>query len=620
MTIYEQNITALYQINEKAATAIHEAKETDQYQVVQKEGFPVSLVYKKDNAETLSIHSQYDPIKEATKLVDGYDLPLYTNLIIFGFGLGYHIFEILNRSHHRDFVIICEKCPYVIKLAFSQFDFLQIINRKNVFWSVGDNGIGLDEALKQRSFSLLANGITVVKHPTLYQVAAAYYKALEEVSDESYIYAKVNINTQIERSRDFVGNSFKNTPHFLKAQPISNLFGIAEGLPVFIVSAGPSLDKTIHHLKKIGDKGYVIVVDSALKMLLDHDIFPDLVISIDYTEHTVGYFQNISTENLSLAFDSEIYPKVLDIFQGTKYAIQLPLKSIPSWLKKVVGDKGTIEKGLSVSHAAMLIAKEMKASQIILVGQDLAYPKAQWHTKGSNAFQTLDVADEEVLSLCEVEDIFGEKVKSSVSMRIFKNHFEVLIPKLGIQCLDATEGGAKIQGTILMSLREAIIRFCDKNHQKKDLNVGNLSDSYADLHAVVSEARTLLVRMEKFNQNVKFSLEKVSRLLKQFQENKDKARVKMGILEVQGITKLLDQDEDILLLLRDVATEAMLMREKRTFRIGIPFEEYTDEEIFKNLKKEELFFSLLLTSSHYMAAELAHFANKHAINLEPALN
>lgn len=52
-------------------------------------------------------------------------------------------------------------------------------------------------------------------------------------------------------------------------------------IPVIIVSAGPSLDKNVKELRKAQGKAFIIVVDAALRTVLQAGVQPDIVCTID---------------------------------------------------------------------------------------------------------------------------------------------------------------------------------------------------------------------------------------------------------------------------------------------------------------------------------------------------
>ncbi|MFC1809296.1 motility associated factor glycosyltransferase family protein [Candidatus Omnitrophota bacterium] len=611
--IYEKNIAALRAYFPPLAENIDAVSLDPALTVHEKDGHVISVSYGGKDEDSILLHSKYNPVREAEKLVDGYALSPSINIVVLGFGFGYHVLDLIKRKGRRDFIIICEKNPSLIKEAFRHIDCSSLFGQKNIFWFIGERPERINGLLKNKALSFLANGVTVVLHPPSVQLDKKYYTCIKEAVEEFSVYARVNINTQIEKAERFVQNSFLNLDEYIRARPIADLFGIAQGVPVFIVGAGPSLDKTVSYLKEVRNRGFIIVVDSAVATLLQHGIIPDFVISIDFTKHTLQYFKNIDTSKLSLIFDLEIYPEVVKMFQGRKYAIHLPKKSVSEWVTGIIGDKGAIAKGLSVSHAALLIAAKMRAEEIILVGQDLAYPRSQWHAKGSHFFQTLDITNEEALHVCETEDIFGEKIKSSTALMIFKNHFEMLIHQEKISVYDATEGGAKIRGAKLISMKEAIVRFCTCV-SKSDALIANSNEHYfRDKELVLNATEKMVDNLHAFNRNAAEANQLIHKVLDAFHATKRRDVLKTAINEVQGIIKRLDTNQELLDLLKDNSTEALLIREKKSHDSIFDLDSLSDQEILFKLKKEQMFFAVLVKASAFMGGQLQEFMGKHQI-------
>ena len=52
-------------------------------------------------------------------------------------------------------------------------------------------------------------------------------------------------------------------------------------IPAVIVSAGPSLDKNVHLLKKIQGKALIITVDASIRAVIQAGVRPDILCTID---------------------------------------------------------------------------------------------------------------------------------------------------------------------------------------------------------------------------------------------------------------------------------------------------------------------------------------------------
>ena len=119
--------------------------------------------------------------------------------------------------------------------------------------------------------------------------------------------------------------------------------------------------------------------------------------------------------------------------------------------------------GGCVSSEAFGLALYLGFRTLVLIGQDLAFTGGNTHTKEATVGRTL--SDEKYIQnrrIVEVEGIDGTMLETDFQMWFYKQWFEKVI-KMNqdqIKVIDATEGGAKIEGTIIQTLEETIEKEC----------------------------------------------------------------------------------------------------------------------------------------------------------------
>ena len=105
----------------------------------------------------------------------------------------------------------------------------------------------------------------------------------------------------------------------------------------------------------------------------------------------------------------------------------------------------------------------MGCNPIVFVGQDLAFTDNKTHSK---ATYSKDITVSE--NLREVEDIYGNIVYTPKNLYIYLRWIQNRINKEeSITFIDATEGGARIKGTEILTLEKAIDKYSNKNIRKK---------------------------------------------------------------------------------------------------------------------------------------------------------
>ena len=160
----------------------------------------------------------------------------------------------------------------------------------------------------------------------------------------------------------------------------------------------------------------------------------------------------------------------------------------------------TYQSGGSVATAAFEIARILKSKVVILVGQDLAYLGDNTHAGGIAE----RISDGDSLF---VEDIYGGQIRTRNDWLRYLQWFEAAAKQLEgqIKIIDATEGGAKIQGTMIMRLQDAIAKYCRKafcfedilNEMEPTFSNARYCNIYKDILKIRDELETIKKNSKK---------------------------------------------------------------------------------------------------------------------------
>jgi len=151
-----------------------------------------------------------------------------------------------------------------------------------------------------------------------------------------------------------------------------------------------------------------------------------------------------------------VYHDICRLFSREHFFFNEP-GDLNSWFLETESPVAIFPKGNSVSHYAFNLAKYMNPSQIIFVGLDLAFPTKNAHSK--NSANTWNLQDDTYFVM--VPDINDCLLPTIPAFRDAITIFEAQIADTAIPCIDATEGGARIPGTRVMTLKEAIRIYLD---------------------------------------------------------------------------------------------------------------------------------------------------------------
>jgi Tfp pilus assembly protein PilF len=275
--------------------------------------------------------------------------------------------------------------------------------------------------------------------------------------------------TGVRRGREFMDACFLNVHNIMRKPGVKELKDIFKGCTAIVVSAGPSLDKNVHLLRKAKGKAVIIASSGSLFTLLSCDVVPDVIVDIDPVKENIeDKFQgNPELKNVPFICLDQYTPELVNIYPGPLFINTVPGNLVSAWLKNHWDEKGIIECfGGSVAHLAFATAEYIGAEVIAFVGQDLSYKSDRIHTAGysDDLDRRLENAEgkkqENVIGEIPVRDIFNEEVFSIPQFMTFKTSFENRIKGSERVVINATEEGLPIEGATNMRLMDFIDEYC----------------------------------------------------------------------------------------------------------------------------------------------------------------
>ncbi len=328
-----------------------------------------------------SFFSIYNPERDIDYFCNNEKIKYAGFICIAGIGNGYHIKK------------LSEKFPEKFILAFelnnTSLDFLQSTN--NFDFSKNKN-------VKLTTLENLQTEIINHYNPALYDnFYFTYIKNWLDYHNEFINEIEQKINTAVSMiSSDFsvqahfgkiwMHNILENI-NYLKKNKIKNTFKINNSKTAAIIAAGPSLDETILKLKNNLDKYFIISTDTAYPTLLENNIFPQVVVSIDaqiYSrEHFIGNKNKLNNTFflLDLCSNSSIVKKInpnkiLFFNNGHPFCNFIEHKTNSNFVKLNSG-RGT------VTSAACDFAIKSGFNDIEIFGADFSFYKNKPYAKST---------------------------------------------------------------------------------------------------------------------------------------------------------------------------------------------------------------------------------------------
>jgi len=507
-----------------------------------------------ESGREVYIHSKYSPIKEAERFVEKLeDYNIKTVFIVYGMGLGYHILELIKYLHKENPLIIIEPNEGVLSKAFSIYDWTPLLRRDKTYIFTGTNANALKLVLGEFIDISNVENLMLLPFSQYHKIYSVFYeKVIEEVKNYFSLF-KISKNTKEHFWEQFNKNFFNNLHSIFYQRSINDLKNQFKNVPAFIVSAGPSLDKNVKELKNVKDKGIIFSGGRTLPTLLNHNIEPHFVVSMDPGIAAYHVLKDCADHKFPLITTVVSNDTVISEHQGDVFYISnSEYRGLVQYFTQ--RDMDILPLGASVANASLAIAVYLGCNPIIFLGQDLAYTDGKHHADSCGG-TTLKEDDD----LIEVEGIDGNKVFTNSVWHTFLMWMEkFIIHNPNKTYIDATEGGAKIHGTDIMTLRQAIEKYCLKNEFIQD-----------KINTII-KAKKIGYQDEKLQRllmNLKVDLEKVHKISSQgFKEahqllnkentdEKDIRRLNLFETQLNDLIKRNEAVADILLrIINDIDT------------------------------------------------------------------
>lgn len=421
------------------------------------------------NGRLYYLNSRYSDDEFAKNWVKQFEDDNYkTVYIIFGLSNFRYAKSLLENIGKDNAVLLYEPDKNIFIKAIEKIDITDVVKYDNVILCV--NGIN-DELFGDFVAVVLADYglMRITKYccmPNYDELYPEIWRNVIKSIKEKYESVILSRNTEILMASEFIKNIINNCKDIVKQYSIVQLekrfsqIDNIEEIPAILVSAGPSLDKNINEIKKAKGKAFIVAVDTALKTLLKKDIIPDILITIDSHKPPILFMHTEFKDIPMVVCDCSNY-ELYVLHQGKRFYFA-EKESYMSYIynEGTGGRLYSTETGGSVANNAFSLINILGFKKIILVGQDLAYTGKKFHTTDAYGDSDANVLQNNN-KYFEVEDIYGGKVYTEANMDLYRKWFEsqiVRYPRLNV--IDATEGGAKIEGTKIMTLKEAIEREC----------------------------------------------------------------------------------------------------------------------------------------------------------------
>lgn len=414
------------------------------------------------DSRKVMLNSTYRPADEATKFAGKIQLTENSITVLYGFGNGQIVSEICNKINKEATILVYEPSKELFFFVMEHFDLTEIIKDQRVeIFLEGMNG----DMFANELSCILTNinvGVTVLEaHPKYKELYVDIYEKVKQQFKECRDSALTNLRTMIQRSRLMTENAIDNIPYFLRSKISTDLVGkFPADMPAIIVAGGPSLDKNYHVLKQAKGKACIIAMDRTAKFLLDRGIEPDMWCSLDYQKNP-ALFNDARLKNIPFLYMPDLSHHVMNVLDSHQLIYGTgDFKFYDRMIEQYGKQPMILPVGGSVATFAFGFARSMGFKRTILVGQDLALTGGVVYAGGLKNMRQEAEEFDHVMLPGNVE----EMVETRGDFYVYWIWFNQAVKEAeGImEVINATEGGARIEGTKIMTLQEAVDTYCVK--------------------------------------------------------------------------------------------------------------------------------------------------------------
>ncbi|HEB9342802.1 TPA: motility associated factor glycosyltransferase family protein [Campylobacter coli] len=493
-----------------------------------------------------------NPLKELESKIDLIQKKYlkYPVLFFYGIGNGF-LYKALLQNPHFKRIIIFEKEIELIFLALNLADFTQELKKGRliIILSSEMNDTKANSLFSLPEIKLLFKSYFLDLHSDFYEKYSKDIIKINNINKNMIIFFSLRQGNDPKDALQGVDQFVRHIPHMITHPSLSELIKKRhkKAKNAIIVATGPSLQKQIPLLKKYHKKASIFCLDASYSILHENDIKPDYVLSLERVAATSEFFNNDFKE-----FDKDIlfillaltHPQTIKYLEANKRSYILTPRDLPfSQSIKHLKDFSSLN-GMSVAHMALVLAYHLGHENVILIGQDLAFGKdGSSHSKGYGRGEELAKKETQALPQTKVKAYGGKGLVKTTTVwelfiKVFENITTIINAQKNCTIYNATEGGARIGGTIEKPFKELCENLLDKELQKPLTKVNKLSRKEQNLLLLKSykQIKTFIKRSEKIAKELRKTGKQIRNLTQEIKQKYKLEQISKNIDEIK--TKL----------------------------------------------------------------------------------
>lgn len=300
------------------------------------------------------------------------------------------------------------------------------------------------QELQKRLQRFIGLKTEVIAHP-LYKHSQDFIEQLKSVRNFLQE-VQIDLNTRMKYTEKWYKEIFRNAfflnEHTDRLVNIDELKDYYQGKKALMIAGGPSLEEAIPYLKAFQESYYIIAIGQTAKVLLNHQIRPDYVISIDVSDENAHFFKDIKLD-MPLVYSLQVNHKIP---QGTEGPL-IPYADMPLAHDLLPYSNSMFTPYPTVALAAVSFAYHLGFEEIGLVGQDLALREGVYYSASVKEASSNDGMFHK--KVYEIPLNNGNRGETTPILFNFLSGYKILfdrLPGLASRLVNYAEKGAVIEG------------------------------------------------------------------------------------------------------------------------------------------------------------------------------
>ena len=589
---YTANIEALRAKNPIVVEWLEADKGVDWITEIKSKNGQPNLLIRSENQEQTAAHCMDDPTKEARDVAKEFTLTRNTMTVLIGSGCGYFaraIWELRKKGHQT---IVVEPVAAMVKQALKHQNLVKAISNYEIIFATSVQDVeycfATMENRKMVENWYVSKETMSKKRPEYDKIGNATFKTISTL--------RSNTGTVMGAAKKIADNDMISLPYVIRHRGVKELAGLFKGKPGIVVSTGPSLAKNIHLLmdKEVQRKFVIVAVGQALRILLGYDIRPDFICSVDFGIVNMSHYKGLLDSDVPMVAINRTYADLLKNWQKHKFICASVAEGKTA--SSIIGKKGAISTGGSVSHLATNLTAALGCDPIVLIGQDLAYSNDESHNAQVDEGGSIKIVDDKITwtlkdpnsaipgdheqgEVRHVLGYYGGFVPTYAAYASYLNNFERMFEYTECNIINATEGGAKIKHCRQLSLKKVIEEFGKEPIDKTVIEpLLTLTDDY---ESDIKEAtRRLKLDIKNLDIIEKYGDKAIRNCNVMMTTNKPKQLMKLLKVDKDNVSKVYDAVKENPLVYLSIYAQAKMAQSSA-------FESKADTKSFISVKTKK---------------------------------